>query len=236
MTGNSLTWVCLWITGDTTINQTRPYSVLTQYRAIFLLYQMNLFFQFITFPLPSPNYFLFFFFLITTAYLSLTGGTSYPRSACWCIPLVTGWWDSVVQPASGTSGDGPKGRETLCSHACCSSAQKCLPGLCKTYAHDASMFWRTATGTPNWGFCGTFSHAEGKLHAGIFCCKGPKICQEIKYVCRLRCTQELCVLGICGQEGHVSLWLRARVQPGRAHTSAQLGQQPPGLGKQLCCL
>lgn len=45
------------------------------------------------FPLPM------FFFLLTVAYLSLGGGTSCPRPACQCIPLITGCWDSVVQPA-----------------------------------------------------------------------------------------------------------------------------------------
>lgn len=53
---------------------------------------MTLFFQFVTFALPSPSYFLFS--LVRVAYLSLSGGTSCHRSMCWCIPLVTGlMWD-----------------------------------------------------------------------------------------------------------------------------------------------
>lgn len=152
---------------------------------------MSLFFPFVNFALPSPNYFLFF--LLRVTYLSLTGGASCHRSVCQCIPLITGF-----RGACGTSGNALKGWDTLGSRECCSSAQKCLPGLCKSCMHDKSMLLRTAVWNPSWGCCTTsFSSYREASCWNIMeniCCKGPKECQGVKYACTitLRCTRTAC--------------------------------------------
>lgn len=127
-------------------------------------------FSSLLFPFPLP----IFFFLLTVGYLSLGGGTSCPRPACRCIPLITGCWDLVVQPACGTSRDAPKGHDASCYHAHCSSAQKGLPRLCKNCIHDASMFWWTAMWSHSWGSCAIAFSLKASFVLEYFAAKGPK--------------------------------------------------------------
>lgn len=147
---------------------------------------MTIFFQFVTFALPSPSYFLFF--LVRVASLSLSGGTSCHRSTCRCIPLVTG-----LRGPRGTSGNALKDWGTLGSRECCSNAQKYLPGLCKNCIRDTMQ-----CGIPVGDLVQPLSHPKEKLYVGIFCCKEPEACQGVKYECTipLRCTRAACAGGL----------------------------------------